>query len=231
MARRTKLETEQTRCRILAAARATFLERGVSGTTLETIAEAAGVTRGAIYWHFENKKALYDAMRAQVCLPLIDRTDVELPEQGRADPLACIQQFLLKMFDAVTAGGEQRQTFEIMAFKCEYVGEFEKELLVHRAQSSKVVDMLTRQYARAKRLRQMRPGLTPRLAAVETLAFMTGLIRLTLLDPQSGIERPAPGALIRSHVENRRYAHSAASAAHGVAQEVRERRQRLTIFE
>ncbi|MEO8136298.1 MAG: TetR family transcriptional regulator, partial [Betaproteobacteria bacterium] len=111
MVRRTKVETEQTRSRILAAARETFLARGVSGTTLETIAEAAGVTRGAIYWHFANKKALYDAMRAQVRLPLIDRTDVALPARGRANPLACVRQFLQAMFDAVTARGEARQTF------------------------------------------------------------------------------------------------------------------------
>lgn len=206
MARRTKLETAQTRHRILAAARETFLVRGVSGTTLEMIAETAGVTRGAIYWHFANKKALYDAMRAQVCLPLIDRTDVEPPAAGRTDPLACIQKFLVATFEAVTASGEVRQTFEIMAFKCEYVGEFERELRVHRLQSSEIVDMLARQYAQAKKLGKLRAALAPRLAAVETLAFMIGLIRLTLLDPEASIARPASRALIRAHVDGRRAA-------------------------
>ena len=50
----------------------------------------------------------------------------------------------------------------------------------------------------------MRRGLTPRLAAVETLTFMIGLIRLNLLDPQQSIARPAAAALISAHVRNRR---------------------------
>ena len=65
MARRTKEESAATRRRIIAAARRTFLRRGITGTTLEHVARAAGVTRGAIYWHFDNKKALFDAMRAE----------------------------------------------------------------------------------------------------------------------------------------------------------------------
>ena len=204
MARRTKTETEQTRRTILAAARRTFLLRGMTGTTLEHIAKAAGVTRGAIYWHFANKKALFDAMRGQVCLPLIDRTDVTLLAMSRADPLGCVEQFLISVLAAVTSTAETRQTFEIMAFKCEYVAEFEKELAEHRRKSAEIADVLARVYRRARATGQLRPDIAPKVAAVETLAFMMGLIRLWLLDRQANIVRPTVRALIAAHVNGRR---------------------------
>jgi len=69
MARKTKKDAELTRQRIIHAAREVFLVRGVSRTTMEHIAAQAGVTRGAVYWHFDNKIDLFHAMREQVFLP------------------------------------------------------------------------------------------------------------------------------------------------------------------
>src|SRR5215468_10863238 len=62
MVRRTKEEALETRNRILDAAERIFEKRGVSRTSLQDIAEAAGVTRGAIYWHFKGKDELFAAM-------------------------------------------------------------------------------------------------------------------------------------------------------------------------
>ena len=58
MVRRTKDEALETRNRILDAAERVFGESGVSRTSLEDVASAAGVTRGAIYWHFKDKSDL-----------------------------------------------------------------------------------------------------------------------------------------------------------------------------
>lgn len=67
--RRTKEDSEKTRTAILLAAEELFLEKGVSHTSLEQIARAAGVTRGAVYWHFQNKAHLFNEMLNQVRLP------------------------------------------------------------------------------------------------------------------------------------------------------------------
>jgi TetR/AcrR family acrAB operon transcriptional repressor len=204
MARRTKEESAQTRQRIVAAARRTFLQRGMTGTTLEHVAEASGVTRGAIYWHFATKKALFDAMRSEVSLPMLDRTDVALLEMGRNDPLRCVQKFLNGMVDAVATCAETRETFEIMAFKCEYVAEFEGELKGHRGKAVEIADRLTVVYRRAKALKMLRAGLAPRTAALETVAFLMGLMRLWLLDSDGTIIRRSAPALIAAHVNGRR---------------------------
>jgi TetR/AcrR family acrAB operon transcriptional repressor len=204
MARRTKEESALTRRRIVAAARRTFLKRGITGTTLEHVARAAGVTRGAIYWHFANKKALFDAMRAEVSLPMLDRTDSTLLASRRSDPLASVEKFLVEMVERVDSCVEIRQTFEIMAFKCEYVAEFESELLDHRTKAGEIADMLTAAYAQARRAKLLRAGLTPRIAALDTLSFLMGLMRLWLLDQQSRIVRPAASRLIAAHVDGHR---------------------------
>ncbi len=53
--RKTKEEAQQTRSNLLNAALNVFYERGVSKVSLDEIAKTAGVTRGALYWHFKNK--------------------------------------------------------------------------------------------------------------------------------------------------------------------------------
>src|ERR1700682_4788066 len=93
--RRTKHEAEQTRRRIMAAALRTFNRRGISRTTMEHVAAAAGVTRGGIYWHFTATQALVAAIRDDVSLPLIDRADFTLLSDRGHDPLERIERFLL----------------------------------------------------------------------------------------------------------------------------------------
>ena len=59
MARMTRAEsTQRTRQRLLAEAQRLFRERGYAATSLEQIAEAAEVTKGAIYGHFASKEDL-----------------------------------------------------------------------------------------------------------------------------------------------------------------------------
>ena len=62
MVRRTKDAALETRAHILDTAEEVFQKKGVSSTSLDDIARAAGVTRGAIYWHFKNKADLFDAL-------------------------------------------------------------------------------------------------------------------------------------------------------------------------
>jgi len=64
MVRKTWAEAQITRQRILDAAREIFLAQGFAGSSLQQVADAAGLTRGAIYWHFNNKKQLLHVLMA-----------------------------------------------------------------------------------------------------------------------------------------------------------------------
>lgn len=55
MARKTKEDSLRTRSAILDAAEQVILRRGISYATMSDIADAAGISRGAVYGHFDNK--------------------------------------------------------------------------------------------------------------------------------------------------------------------------------
>jgi AcrR family transcriptional regulator len=72
--RRTQAErTEATRTALIAAARPLFAERGYAGVGTEEIARAAGVTRGALYHHFDGKLELFEAVYEQIEIELAER--------------------------------------------------------------------------------------------------------------------------------------------------------------
>ena len=65
--RRTQAERRaSTRSALLAAARELFAEKGFAGAGREEIVERAGVTRGAMYHHFDSKEALFQAVYEEV---------------------------------------------------------------------------------------------------------------------------------------------------------------------
>ncbi|MBA6112881.1 solvent efflux transporter antirepressor SrpR [Pseudomonas asiatica] len=70
MARKTAAEAEETRQRIIDAALEVFVAQGVPDATLDQIARKAGVTRGAVYWHFNGKLEVLQAVLASRQHPL-----------------------------------------------------------------------------------------------------------------------------------------------------------------
>jgi len=202
--RRTKEESEQTRRQILASARDVFARQGVTRTSLEQIARAAGVTRGAIYWHFADKTELFYAMREQVSLPMVDKTGFAWFPADTADPLASVERFLLQVVRTLETDPATRQTFQIMGFKCEYVDGLERELNLHNNRCTELNASLTAVYRRAERAGQMRKGLKPAPAALATCSFLVGLVRLWLMDRTGKQVRNKAKSIVKAHVDSLR---------------------------
>jgi len=78
-----QLQAQMTRERIVDAARALMAERGWAATTIDAIAERAGVATATVYSAFGNKLAIIEAMR-QVMLR--DSKIPELTRQAEAEP-------------------------------------------------------------------------------------------------------------------------------------------------
>src|SRR5580693_1534550 len=63
-----------TRERIVGTARRLFAASGYEGTSTETVLQESGVSRGALYHHFENKEALFEAVLDAVEADVARRT-------------------------------------------------------------------------------------------------------------------------------------------------------------
>ncbi|PZP70913.1 MAG: TetR family transcriptional regulator [Stenotrophomonas maltophilia] len=66
MVRRTRAEMEETRASLLDTARRVFSEHGYAATSMDDLTAQAGLTRGALYHHFGDKKGLLAAVVAQL---------------------------------------------------------------------------------------------------------------------------------------------------------------------
>ncbi|APA68182.1 TetR/AcrR family transcriptional regulator [Janthinobacterium sp. 1_2014MBL_MicDiv] len=73
MVRRTRAEMEETRASLLATARKVFGERGYADTSMDDLTAQAGLTRGALYHHFGDKKGLLLAVVEQIDAEMDDR--------------------------------------------------------------------------------------------------------------------------------------------------------------
>jgi TetR/AcrR family acrAB operon transcriptional repressor len=201
--RKTKENAELTRQCLIDAARQVFLTRGVSRTTMEHIACQAGVTRGAIYWHFNNKIDLFQAMREQVFLPLIDRMDDTLLIEGSEDPLTCIENFLCGTIQLLTESMETRQIYEIMMIKCEYVDEFAAVLQQILLNCSGIEEKLKLVYERAKAQEQLHLSHEPSQLATDTHLFFIGLLHMWVKDTDGNRFRYQAIKLVKAHMRLR----------------------------
>ncbi|MBK1681725.1 TetR family transcriptional regulator [Rhodocyclus tenuis] len=204
MVRKTKEEAGLTRQQIVDAARAVFHECGVSRTSLEAVARVAGVTRGAVYWHFKGKAELFLAVREEVFSPLLARSHAILDDERYTDPLDAIEASITDFFKVLDECPTLRQVFEIMMLRCEYVDEFAEVQSEALKPSTDLQVKIERAYLRAAECGSLRAGVEPFAVARDTWAFSSGLLH-QLLDVgfENGLKAEVP-AMVAAHMALRR---------------------------
>ena len=183
MARRTKEEAQETRARILDTAEKVFMVKGVSRTSLDDIAEAAGVTRGAIYWHFKNKADLFDAMMLRIKLPMEEMV-ARAGGKDIDDPLAYVRDCALTVLIRVTSDAQTRRVAEISRYKVEYADEMEPLRARHIECRTESLKHIEQGLHNAKKKKLLASSVNPRLAAIGLHALVDGLIMNWVLDPK-----------------------------------------------
>jgi AcrR family transcriptional regulator len=93
---------EKTRAAIVKAAKKIFGERGFASTTMDDIAGAARVAKGAVYHHFPTKEALFEAVFEQVSIELV--ADLDRISRAENDPLAAMAAGTQGYFAACSKG-------------------------------------------------------------------------------------------------------------------------------
>lgn len=173
MARRTKADAAATREALLDAAEAVFLEKGVARTSLEQIARHAGLTRGAVYWHFKNKADLFQAMLGRVRMPFQELVE-ELGDPGLVNaPLEAIRLACLSGFERLERP-RYRRVHAILIHNCEVFGDIDP-LTLQNEMADEACGALVDYFSCAARLGQLRDDLTPKSAADLMQAMLSGL--------------------------------------------------------
>jgi len=182
MARKTKEEALATRARILDTAEQVFQRQGVSQTSLHDIAQAAGVTRGAIYWHFRDKADLFNAMMLRVTLPM-EETAARTGDPTLADPVQHVRLACLDALNKTVNDPQVRRVFEIATHKVEYVGEMQAVRERHLEGRNQCLAQVQRGLSQAMRRGQLAARVPARAAALGLHALIDGLIQNWMLDP------------------------------------------------
>jgi TetR/AcrR family acrAB operon transcriptional repressor len=183
MVRRTKEEALETRDRILDAAERVFIKKGVARTSLADVADAASVTRGAIYWHFKNKADLFDAMMQRVSLPMEEMV-ARAGDENIEDPLAYVRSCALAVLERVTTDPQSRRVAEISRYKVEYADEMEPLRARHIECRTECLGRIERGLRNAAKKGLLATSVNPRIAAVGLHALVDGLITNWVLDPK-----------------------------------------------
>lgn len=191
MARKTKEDALLTRELILDAAERVFHKRGVSRTSLQEIAQDAGLSRGAIYWHFENKGELFHAMMERVTLPMMAGFN-DLRSGLEEQPLEQIRRNTASALQQIVHNDQVRRVFEIATHKVEYVDELQLMRERHVAGRNECIDDTHRLMQVAQQKGQVRSDIDLRSATLGLFALVGGLKFNWLLDP-GGFDLEAVG--------------------------------------
>lgn len=184
MARRTKEDALATRHSLLDAAERVFSEKGVSRSSLNDIAVAAGTTRGAIYWHFKDKADLFNAMMERVTLPMEESLQCAASPHAQC-PVLELRRAMLEALRKTATDAQTQRVFDIATHKVEYVAELlgvkERHLRVRNeclARTRQAMQQVTE-------LRGRPLSVDVNTAALGLHVMIDGLIQNWLLDPQA----------------------------------------------
>ncbi|MGE5507236.1 MAG: TetR family transcriptional regulator [Chitinophagales bacterium] len=169
-----------TRSRLLTAAARVFARHGYAEATLDEVAEEAGLTKGAVYWHFASKSDLYLALlqeRVQQEAAALPAAIGEAAEN--ADPLAGLAGLLARQF-AVAYAEPERPRLSLEFMSRTWDPEVRRRLGdLYFAAHQRLAEIL----GTVQSSGLMAGDLDPLLVSVFLSAVIEGLVRYWLMDP------------------------------------------------
>ncbi len=176
---------------ILRAAIEVFVDNGFVKSTLEQIASEANVTRGAVYWHFKNKKDIFEALHEELCRPLTSSI-LEDMQKNCDDSLCQLQKLCVKLLTDLDNDSMRKKILKIFLCKCDYSG-MEDILEKQRKQKLKNIDLFSQYFERAKKNKVLPKDLDPKITAISLACYMSGIVVEYLRNPQLfNLKKQAP---------------------------------------
>jgi AcrR family transcriptional regulator len=172
---------EETRKQLLAAAARVFARKGFAGASLEEIAQVAGYTTGALYYHFANKRELFLELLRTGWSRQITREVGAVRDafSADADPFAALSRFLVRRAERQAESEPLQGEFWLYALRDPEAMDVVAEKLREQ------VDGLRPVIGDAMAQRDTAPGITPEEMTTVALALFQGLARRRRIDPGS----------------------------------------------
>lgn len=183
MARKTKEEAAQTRVEILDAALSEFLEKGFSRSTLDSIGARAGYTRGAVYWHFKDKAAIYVALAEE----MEKRSEAHLDVDVNSTPasLEALIQFFTGYMIFIEEDERFQQYYRLVYLNTEYAEELAPVLDQFRKQQRETLAWLEYCLHHIQQQGGMAKEVSLKLAALSLYSLSQGIILTWFTDPDA----------------------------------------------
>lgn len=181
--RKTKTEAQKTRQHLLDAALEVFWRDGVTRASLQAIAQEAGVTRGALYWHFKNKEDLFETLFEQQYADFFAAFNDQTLRDNQ-DVWTHLQHNLTAMFETLATRESKHKFCNVMFSKCEQTAGNETitELACryHRLFQKQIayVLQLSREQGRLPENTDIK------LAAIYLESSLVGLIKIWIDEPE-----------------------------------------------
>lgn len=193
--RRTKEDSEKTKVTILNTAIDVFVREGFSDATLEEIAKEAGVTRGAIYWHFQNKSDLFQQLVSREDALLRKMIDSVLT--STLPPFAKLQKLLDAAIDNFYDNSWFRKYVEITWYKLnnEHLQEIMQSKSIFVQNFILILEDLLRQSVISK---EIKTDTDIELSAFHISSMINGFYRLYFVAPDRARDKAKTKRMFKS---------------------------------
>ncbi|WP_410768900.1 TetR family transcriptional regulator [Fontibacillus sp. BL9] len=180
-----------TRTRILEAAAKTFAEQGYTTTSLDKVAAEAGLTKGAVYWHFSSKQDLFLAIMERNLSQQVQQLPVQIENLlEAANPEAALTVWLQSQFDCLESGdGGSILFFEFVTSSRE--PEIREKL---QAMYGKSLEALGAFLLQMQQKGYIAEDLDPQSLGIMVDALLKGVVIEWMIDPV----RCQPGRLLQT---------------------------------
>lgn len=185
--RRTKEEADKTRAAILKAALKVFYKKGVSRSTLADIGKAAGVTRGAVYWHFKDKTDLFLQLSSE-----ITNSRHFNPETWSDEAVQTLEDLREVILGRLRLFFDDRDVHKFMMTifsRMEYIDDFKEFWVNEKEYQQKSIQCLERVLVRLKKTGEIRPAINPQHAARHIYIFIDGIYDCWSIDEKEFLVR------------------------------------------
>jgi AcrR family transcriptional regulator len=172
--RKTKEEAQKTKETILMAALDCFSDKGYFNTSLDDIAKAAAVTRGAVYWHFSNKPEIFDALHDSLHEPFIQLITQDL-ETDSAHPLRQLEELVIRLLKDLEGNKTKTRTLKLF-YHCDYSGDLNQFKQKHQDNKYKSLQLLSSYFQRAQNIGLLNNSADPEILTLTLHCFLKGIL-------------------------------------------------------